>query len=893
MTNATRLAAVFVLTLGVVGVRAQQPAQPVFRSSVELTSIDISVMDDHGRPVTDLKPGDFTVRVDGSERHVVNADWVSLETAAKPAGPAPPPGYSGNENASGGRLIVIVVDQPNIRFGGTAAIRGSVNAFIDHLQPSDRAAVIGIGPGSVATPFTADRARLKRAVERMGGQHQTSLLSQFTITAYEALQIERHAPGAFEEVVARECAGMAGPAFEACGLEVDLEARERASTASNDGQQTIMVLRSLLSALKTIDGPKTMLLVSEGFITDDQRGPMIELGAIAATSRTSIFALKLDDQLFASMPADARRGMTTMDDRYVRSQGLELLANASRGALFNVVGTASDVFARIESELSGYYLLGVDSSPADRDGRTHNVRVEVNRKGVSIRSRRALVAVSDDTREKSPREMVTAAISTPLPLSALPMRVATFSLQGPELGRVQLLIHADIGTDYPTSRPVTVGYAISDRDGRMVDSRVGEARLPPIMNGVPSALQFTAGASLPPGEYTLKLAVREGDRLGTVEHEFRADVTEAEGVKVSDLMAGGPPDATADLQQPTVGYTVQFGTVHGYVEAYGAGATDLKARFELAPSETAAALVTEDVAVRSAGSTRAIFSKTMPVRQLPPGQYVLRATLSGPRGPVKTLTRAFEVAAPAVLMTSAESGATLSTADVYLPVADSLMSRAFNRAVLSESQTLQAFRDRVAASARPRFDAGVAAVSSGDYAGAEASFKAVLGTDGENTAALAYLAGVFAAAGRDDQATGAWQTALVDGSDLPQIYEWLADGLMRMKRLAEARAVLDEAITKWPSDDRFARPMAVVYASFGQGPQAVRMLERYLETHATETDALQLAVEWLYQLKLSNTAAHSRADDVRLARGYADAYARLKGPQPALVDQWMAFLEKN
>ena len=74
----------------------------MFRSSVELTSVDISVVDDRGRPVTDLKPTDFTVRVDGSERRVVNADWVGLETKEKPPAPAAPAGYTGNENATGG-----------------------------------------------------------------------------------------------------------------------------------------------------------------------------------------------------------------------------------------------------------------------------------------------------------------------------------------------------------------------------------------------------------------------------------------------------------------------------------------------------------------------------------------------------------------------------------------------------------------------------------------------------------------------------------------------------------------------------------------------------------------------------------------------------------------------
>ena len=222
-----------------------------------------------------------------------------------------------------------------------------------------------------------------------------------------------------------------------------------------------------------------------------------------------------------------------------------------------------------------------------------------------------------------------------------------------------------------------------------------------------------------------------------------------------------------------------------------------------------------------------------------------------------------------------------------------MLSRSFDKSDLAETDTLRTFRERVAAPARQAFDAGVAALSSGDFAKAEASFKSALGTDAENTAVLAYLAAVFAAAGRDDQATGAWQTSLVDGSDFPQIYEWLADALMRSRRLAEARAVLEEALTKWPGDIRFVKPMAIIYATFGQGQQAVRMLERYIEAHPNEPEALQLGVEWIYHLKLAHAAARTPAEDVKLARSYADAYVKARGPQQALVRRWIDYLERN
>src|SRR5207249_570537 len=130
-----------------------QPQQPPrFQSSVEVTPVDVSVVDDHGQPIRDLAPADFTVRIDGNPRRVVSAEWISLVTAPSAAPPRPvPEGYSSNENATGGRLIILAVDEPNIRFGAARGVFAAANAFIDHLSPSDRIAVIGLGVGSPST----------------------------------------------------------------------------------------------------------------------------------------------------------------------------------------------------------------------------------------------------------------------------------------------------------------------------------------------------------------------------------------------------------------------------------------------------------------------------------------------------------------------------------------------------------------------------------------------------------------------------------------------------------------------------------------------------------------------------------------------------------------------
>jgi predicted Zn-dependent protease len=133
----------------------------------------------------------------------------------------------------------------------------------------------------------------------------------------------------------------------------------------------------------------------------------------------------------------------------------------------------------------------------------------------------------------------------------------------------------------------------------------------------------------------------------------------------------------------------------------------------------------------------------------------------------------------------------------------------------------------------------------------------------------------------------------VNGSDVPQIYQWLTDALVRAGDLSEARAMLEEATGKWPTDTRFTRPLALMYATFGRGREAVRTLERYLAENPTDRDACLMEVQWLYTVHAAGAVVHNRTEDLKLARAYADAYAQAGGPQAALVRQWVEFLEKE
>jgi VWFA-related protein len=871
---------------------AQQPQKPSFQSSVEVTSLDVTVVDDKGKPITSLTPADFNVRIDGNPRRVVTAEWVPLAGEASAPAPAPPDGYSTNESATGGRLIVIAVDQPNIRFGGAMAIGKAANAFIDRLAPSDRVAVAGIGFGAPSTTFTSDRARVKQAISRMVGQKAPEMRSEHNVALVEAIAIEHGDPGMLDTVINRECAGVSTQEARGCAFEVETEAREKGRNANQEGDESVQALTALFNGLRAIDAPKTLIFISEGFVSNENTGRILELGTMAAAARTSLYALKLDTQLFDI--TSARAPVNPFRDRQAQSEGLELLAGASRGALFTVTGTGDALFDRISTELSGYYLLGVESDGREKDGKPHPIRVDVPRKGAMVRSRRQLVnAASDRPAPRSPRAAAAAALRSPLIVTALPVRVASFALQGPERDKVQLLIHADVGTDYPSSKVVSVGYVITDANGRVVDNKSADVRMLPVMSGIPSPLQFTAGSSLPPGDYTMKLAVAEGDRAGSVEHTIHAALPTANGLTLSELMVGGPLEV-GELLTPTIGYQVSFGSVHGFVEAYGAVTDGLTMEFEVATDADAPALINADVPIHPVSETRAIFTKVLPAHALPPGKYVLRAILSSDGASVKTLTRGFEIAPPKVLLTSAEGLGNVSVdAELFLPVDDSTMTPAFSRDAAVDEGTLAPFRERVTPSVKSAFDQGVAFLAAGDFTKAELSFKKAIEPDVDSTAPLAFLAASFAAAGKDHEAASAWQTALVDGTDFPQIYLWLSAALLRIHDFGAARAILEEAADKWPSDSRFTKPLAMLYGTFGRGREAVRTLERYLDDRQDDRDAYFYAVQWLYTVHSGGAVVHGRAEDRKRAHDYADAYLRARGPQAALVKQWVDYLDSE
>jgi hypothetical protein len=243
---------------------------------------------------------------------------------------------------------------------------------------------------------------------------------------------------------------------------------------------------------------------------------------------------------------------------------------------------------------------------------------------------------------------------------------------------------------------------------------------------------------------------------------------------------------------------------------------DLVMRYEVAPTPEAPAVAAAVVPGRAAEDGGVVFSRIVPVPDLPAGQYVLRATLSsgassGP--PLTQVTRAFRVPPAADATRDRKPSAALPEAPSVPRGMPAAPVRPFRREDMMQPETLQRFRAIVAGAAMADFDAGIAAFAAGDFLKAERSLKSAqqaTPATGDSTAALTYLAATYAAAGDDLEASAVWKIALFDGSQYPQIYEWLVDALIRVQFVEQAQSFLLEAVGKWPNDARFTARLATL-----------------------------------------------------------------------------------
>ena len=626
--------------LTLAGLRAPLDGQePIFRAGIDLVTVDATVMGPDGRAVEELGAGDFALQVDGEARRVVSAQYVAFARPDHDATLLDAQHVTSNQ-VNDGRVIVIAVDQSHIRqLEGRSALRAAA-AFLDLLDPRDHVAVTSLNRTSNVV-FTREHAALKSRLERLTGQHDPVFL-QFNLGLLEATEIADGSRTRLADAVLRECgrslteyvslartADDAG-SRDACPEQLEQEARALAQHARTQARISLSGLEGLIAGLREVEGPKAVILLSEGMVIDPRLVDLSDLAAKAHEARVSIHALHLDVPLFEA--AQDRVSPTALRDVELRGDGLSRLAGASRGGVYRLVGSDTGPFRRIATELAGYYLLAFEAGDRDRDGNAHRISVNVARRGHVVRARSVFRLPRAAATAASREEELTTLLRRTRPAVELPLRVATSTHPEPVAGRLRVVVSMEADSA-PGASDVLMGYVLIDGNGVIAASGAHAAT-----DG-----RHAFSAVIPEGRYTLRLAGIDAlRRSGLVERPFVAATTNAAGLRIGSLIVAPPGAANVSLR-PIV-FRTSEDRITAYVELLAAEADALSAvavRFEVISDNAPTPL-----AMRAATAARATGGLTvargdLSLAGLPSGAYRVRAVIEAGGAPVAQVTRPF------------------------------------------------------------------------------------------------------------------------------------------------------------------------------------------------------------------------------------------------------------
>lgn len=906
---------------------AAPPQQATFRTGVDVVAVDVSIVDKNGRPVDNLKLDEFTLKVDGKPRKLSSAEFINLRRTDD--SPDAERGvYSTNQGARPGRLILLVIDEGNIHKGNGRAVSNAAAKFIDGLNPSDRISLEFIPGTGPLVGFTANHSLVKQMLANGVGKMVEASLSK-RVGMVEAMSYFREGQDAkvWLEVVDRECRteeNIAG-ALDQCKRTLANEARQVFQETRAQTTNSLLSLRAIMQRLVGSNAPKTVVLMTEGLVIDRQVTDISWIGPASSEAQVNMYALQIDGSFVdASM---GRNSPTHYEDRELYKDGLDKLTGEARGTVMPVAVNANAVFARLDLELSGYYLLSFEPDLVDRDGKAHDISVQSSRPGVTIRARPQFkVAAAAATRTTD--ELLVEALKSPLPMSDIGVKLTTFTYRDDTSNKLKILISTELDRAFNPAGDFSLGYIVTDARGNLVGSQFEKALAVPSKDDEGRPQRYTGAVVLDPGIYNVKLAVVDPrGKQGSIERTFEAKLTSAGQLKFGELMLAEVVGRTA---KPSVDGRINADTLMAYAEVYSEANGPLQAatiRLEIGktehdtPSETSNLQFTD----RKYEGKRTAEGST-PLAMLAAGDYIARAVIMVDGKAVGQISRPFTVthsATPVAAGPAPTSG--LSTPGERITFTSKIDT--FDREAVLNPRVISFFVDRmnvvglpqtpatltpaVAAAKAGRFAelqqslaaaptihpaasllAGLAKLSQGDADAAQAQFRDALKAAPEFFPAAFYLGAAYAAGGRDADAVATWQTSLITESDAPFVYTLLGDALLRLRRTADAIGVLREAALLWPDVDDVMMRFGTALAQGGQSADALKILDPYLTKHADDQDRLLLAMRLIYEAKSAGKPIDSVENDRARFGRYFTAYEKTGGAQLALAAQWKNIVDR-
>lgn len=372
-------------------------AQPQFRASVNVATVDVAVVDKNGSPVAGLTPDHFTVKIGGKVRKVALLDYrfvgepaasggIDLRPA-QPGVPVPAAVFGQRVAWDRGRTMLLVLDDLSYLPTPAQQLGNGIERMLPSLAAVDRLGFVTTSGRSPSINPSADHAAVLSAVKRVSGQRADET-APFFIGVGEALAMQRGVRSVVKEVRDREC-GTGGGEID-CPERVARAARALADRTLRRTEHQVEALTTAITWMAAQPEPRVLVWISAGFAAD----PAFDLGeqlrgisAAAATAGVALYGMTgLVDEIDMRDMSYLRTRARRQEGTYL-NHGLKTLVAAAGGESFLVVGQPDRFFSRILRETSAVYRLAVTLTGTETAKDLTEIRVTVNRGDVTVRVR--------------------------------------------------------------------------------------------------------------------------------------------------------------------------------------------------------------------------------------------------------------------------------------------------------------------------------------------------------------------------------------------------------------------------------------------------------------------------------------------------------------------------
>jgi len=582
---ASALAVLFLAPAAFVGASGPAPSQPKAGTPVR---IDFRALTENGQQVADLKPEDVSIKVNGKPRQLQSLSLMQSSAGPASGAAALPPPFASNAEGRGSRNIHLIIDDDSISPGREGQVKDAVRLLASEMAPGDRLGVLTT-QGVLNMRPAEDLTKVRLAVDELTG----------------------HAPTAESEADAQCRTTRLLAAF---GSTLALAAGEPTTIVIFSGGISPPAVKQLQLGARTRT-PLGGSQASPNGVNDMcpiEPDTFSNIGMLASTAHVDIYMFHLTEAMATRSSA--------------QDAGFESLAGVTNAEFVRLTASPQAAISRLLRETAAFYTASFEADPSER-GQSLRLEMHATRDKVRLRSRPSIAIPKGDVPKSgaSPKDM----LRTSTEYLGLPLRATAYTsrMPGSEELRVVTLFE---GIDPGAITAASVG--LFDEKNTLKKQWTAQkddlARHP-----------VRADLQAPPGVYRVRVAaVDAAGRAGTTDYDLNAEVVRADPLKLSALVIG--------TQQQGAGFAprLQFTSepvAIGLLEIYGVpkGAT-VNVDLDVVATPQGEPLATAPTQIGTGnGEDARLAIGGFSIASLPPGDYLMRATVTLDGKPVGKVVR--------------------------------------------------------------------------------------------------------------------------------------------------------------------------------------------------------------------------------------------------------------